>query len=86
VTAGKLVSIVSECAVSKSIMIKSVPMIPSVTVTVSAVVWMAEAAVSVSRAVGVGGISATVAVAAAWVAYVIAALSRNQTNEERQSS
>jgi hypothetical protein len=83
VTAGKLVSIVTECAVPKSIMVKSVPMIPSVTVTVSTVVWMAPA---VSGAVGVSGISTAVAVAAAWVTYVIAALSRNQTNEERQSS
>ena len=80
VTAGKLVSIVTESTVTESTMIKSV------TETISTVVWMAEAAVSVSRAVGVSGISTAVAVTAAWVTYVIAALSRNQTNEERQSS
>ena len=75
VTAGKLVSIVTEST-----------MIKSVTETISTVVWMAEATVSVSRAIGVSGISTAVAVTATWVTYVIAALSRNQTNEERQSS
>ena len=80
VTAGKLVS-----TVTKSIMIKSVTTIPSVTPTVSTVVWMAPA-VSISRAVGVSGISTAVAVTAAWVIYVVATLSRNQTNKERQSS
>jgi hypothetical protein len=80
VTASKLVSIVTESTMIKSVtesaMIESV--IKSVTVTT--VEWMAPAAV------GVSGISTAVAVTAAWVTYVIAALGRNQTNEERQSS
>jgi hypothetical protein len=70
-TTSKLVS-----TVTKSVMI-------SVTETISTVVWMAEA---VSAAVGVSGISTAVAVTAAWVTYVIAALSSSHANEERQSS
>jgi len=72
VTAGKLVS-----TVTKSIMIKSI-MIKSVTPTISTIVWMAPAAVSVCRAVSVRGVSAAVAVST-WIVHVVAALSRNYT-------
>ena len=74
-TTGKLVSTV------KSIMIESVTIIESVTETISNVVWMAP---TVCRAVGVRWVSTAVTVST-WIAYVVATLGRNQTNEERQS-
>jgi len=74
VSAGMAESVsTSEIVSMKTVMRKAI-VVPST-------VWMAQS-VSVRRSVGVSTAAAT---PSTWVTYVIAALSRNHTKEERQS-
>jgi hypothetical protein len=52
---------------------------PTMTIVVKSTVWMAP---PVCRSVSVSRISTAAATPSAWVTYVVAALSRNHTNEE----